>query len=325
MFTGMKCQPLSPLLIIFACLALMSCGEKPPPPNSPVEESKALHPLRESYLLLDKGENSKAVLLLEDFLRRPDITIEETSEGKFLLASACFGLANINIYTVYDGFKDLFFQDPLAASFWDDLKSPQKRDELGLQDSAKNLGADTKLQKWLDQLDTILRTIRQLMSYLNRFPSVSEQNWSLLQKGLKLLEEITQDQELENKPISQRDDGLNSIRLYRMFIRVIHMKSYLLLKLIADESFGTRTWACHLNIFQFHEGLEWLLGQLQWISKDFATVYPLKKNPLSVLEPYFSEHLSHGEELFSSLPPGTYSSFEFMEKTLKVGFGCFGG
>ncbi len=227
-------------------------------------DGRPVHPIREAYQLLDEGSTAKAMVILTDFLKKnPD-----NAEARMLLASAYLGEAGVNVYTVFDSFKDVLFKKTLADTFWNAKPDPAedavRKVELppppkSVDSNEDKEPTDTLALEIVYKLDELLETLRKTGSLLARFPDIKKKNWVLLRIGLEHLDQIP----------TARD-----VALYKVFIRVIELRAFLKSEVLLDEGFKTRDWACQLEILKFREDLLWITDQLVKTAQDYKVAQP---------------------------------------------------
>jgi hypothetical protein len=235
-------------------------------------------PLTEAYRLMDKGDNEKAAILLEQYIQQnPD-----SQEGKILLASAYMGEAGVDIYKLYDSFKDIIFNKPLGERFWGNGGSSSSDDILGNDsdvEGKRNVvaqnGSDPSSQEeppieiLIDHADKILLKTKKVIEFLNRFPDVPKEKWPLLDSGLALLDSAS----------NARD-----ISLYRIFFRLVYMKAYLGQEFLRDPDMGRKKWLCSIDLGNLRESLDWVLKQLSAASDDVRRAYPSQASNLNSVQ-----------------------------------------
>ena len=249
------------LLFIFA----FACGRTAAQPTR----------IQSAYTLLDHGQNASAIVLLESELREGS---EHPDEARTLLASAYMGMAGIDIFSIFDAFQSFLFSKSLGDMFLGkgggDANSaspgaggptavpPVSKDSDPdapevLQSSVFGFSAgDAKLNEADAQLmsvDATLASLERFGLYLARFPHVPERQWPLLASALDQLDRTAPNADLQ---------------MYKAFIRLIQLKSYLREKVIRDSGFGTRKWACNVELSEFAEPLGYFAGVLTAVSDD---------------------------------------------------------
>lgn len=168
----------------------------------------AMPPKEEAVKLMDTGENAKAAAILEDSLaKHPD-----DDEAKLLLASSYMGMAGIDVYKIFDAFKDLIFKKSLK----DQIITPHDgvADHPSLGDGAipDQDPAKTKSEIAVAKFDKTLSTLQLALIYLDRFPQIDEEKWPLVESALATLQSMK--------------NPAGDTFVYRVLIRVIYSKSY---------------------------------------------------------------------------------------------------
>ena len=262
----------------FVCLLLPACV---PPAEAP---GNALH---EAYTLMDRGENAKAVLLMERTLREDPAN----PEASLLLASAYMGSAGVDIYSLHDAFKDILFADPLENSFLGGGARPALDQPEALPPPPAPTPTQGPAQALFAQLDDLLNRSRKVALFLNRFPHVDEVKWPYLIRALEVLDPL-------------QDSG-KDVKLYRVFIRVVLLKAYIEVRILRDSQLGTRPWVCRQDLSGLEEGLTWITGHLVKASSDFNQVFPDRASSLNRIHSYLAASLDELTLAREQSPPGT--------------------
>ena len=257
-------------------LLLIGCATK--------DASVPLPSLTEAYQLMDKGENAKAILLLESYLNKDP----HNEEARILLASAYLGSAGMDVFHAYDNFKDVIFSQAFSENLWTPRMESKSRE--------KEPEDHTPLEEWLLRLNDALGGLRQIVAFLARFPEIEKAKWPLLDQALDNLSTET----------SSKD-----VRLYRSFLRVLYLKAYLSAELLKDPSFGSRRWLCALNLLRFKESLLWVGHHLVAVSGDLFEIYPKESHSLATVHPYVASVV---DELENGAPGSGTSLFLLQEK-----------
>ena len=290
------------LLAIPLCFAIQGgCREK----------AAAPHPITEAYSLMDQGENEKAILLLEDTVTlAPDNT-----EARVLLASAYAGTAGVDVYRLHSSFQDLLFQQPLSGHFWGGKDGPPgeadpeqaTRQFRSLEKPDEAAKSKTPLERAIHRLDVFLNDAREIAMFLDRFPRIRPERWPLLDKALEhlMLENPTPD-----------------IRLYRSFLRVIYLKSFLDEVLFANIGLGTREWACQIRLYEFRDDLTWTSSMLFHISDDLTKVFPKRSMSLNAFHGTVEALVTELQMSQENTPSGSRTGLLALEKTIKEVFYC---
>jgi hypothetical protein len=295
------------LLSIALISALSACGGKDR------RVAQRYTAVNEAYELLDKGQTSRAIALLEKIVSEEP----RNTEARVMLASAYMGGAGVDVLSMHDAFKDVLFSRSLSDIF---LNGEKKHDAPapGTTPSDPFTGAppiegsedreqSTPAERMFVRLDEFLNNVRRLLVVLDRFPRVSARKWSLLDQALYNLDQTTLERE---------------IRLYRMFIRMIYLKEVLIHRVIRDPNFGTAYWACTLELSQLHESLSWISNSITSISSDFIEVYPRDGSPFAKIEALFKVFSEELEEFESSTPPGGETATMMGDRRIREAFKC---
>jgi len=216
----------APILLILALsfAVLPGCG-KARTGTIPAKE--------EAVTLMDKGENARAARILEtDLARNP-----HDDETKLLLASAYMGLAGIDVYRIFDAFQDLLFKRSLKDQIISPKSDAGGPGALGNGKIPDHAETKTKSDEALAALDRTLSSLQLALVYLDRFPQVPEEKWPYIEAALARLESM--------------DDPASDTYTYRVLIRLIYAKSYLVANVIRNERVWTREWACRFNAQDF--------------------------------------------------------------------------
>lgn len=270
--------------------------------------------VNEAYELLDKGQTSRAIALLEDIVREEP----SNTEARVMLASAYMGRAGIDVLSMHDAFKDVLFSRSLSDVFFKGGSRTKSAATPGSTQSDPLTGAPplvgshsvvepTPAEKMFERVDEFLNNVRRLLVILNRFPRVNAQKWPLLDHALY---------NLDQTPL-QRE-----IRLYRMFIRMIYLKEVLVTRVLRDASFGTRQWACSLELEQLHESLTWISTSIAAISEDFIELYPGDGSPFTRVEALFTVFSEELGELEAATPPGGETISMMGQRRIRESFKC---
>ena len=251
--------------LVAICLVASSCAPKAQ--NTPQP------PLTEAYRLMDKGQNEKAAILLEDFVG----TNPDSEEAKVLLASAYMGEAGVDIYKLYASFKDIVFNESLSQRFWGTGKDSSTDDLFGdpsstgatLSFDLANHPEVPPVEILIGHLDSVLLQSKKIVEFLNRFPDVPKDKWPLLDSGLATLESAGNERDL---------------CLYRIFFRVIYMKAYIGQEILRDPDVGRKKWLCAIDLGNLRESLNWVLKQTSAASEDFRRAYPSKGSNLNSVQ-----------------------------------------
>jgi len=266
----------------------------------------APNPVNEAYRLMDKSKTAKAILILEDTVSRDP----HNSEARVLLASAYLGEAGVDVYKIHDAFRDILFEKSLGDSFWHGSnKNASKDPSIGLPslEGPDTSNDKTPIELVLTRLDYFLMKLKQVVTFLNRFPEVEKIKWGLLDKALENLDRV---------------ESTQDVCLYRVFIRVIYLRAYLSQELITDPDFGSKKWACRLDIEKLRESLLWIMGNLAGVSKDFRKVYPEKAHSLAGFEGSITEFLVGLEQAKSKAPAGANTGALGVQQRFREAFKC---
>lgn len=231
-------------------LMAVACG-------SPISRKPPV--LTEAYQLMDQGQNARVILLLEDQLARPRGS--DSEETRILLASAYLGKAGLDVFAIYQHFKDFLFARPLKDSF---LDSPSFAPSALFQGPV-SAPAPAPLKDALATADRNFVRLKQAVSFLHRFPHVPRDLWPLLERALEILDAI---------------EGQRDLKLYRVFVRVVYLKAYLDEEVIKDPDFGTREWACAIEFRQLMGNVDWSLQHLTKALDDYEQAVPRKAGRL---------------------------------------------
>lgn len=281
-------------------LAFLACGN--PKGQEPISHKNAA--IREAYLLLDKDEPAKATLILEDELAK-DPTNKEV---KLLLASAYIGQAGIDVFSVHDRFQDILFSKSLSDNFWtsNDTGGFDKTKVENFQDPA-NKTKITKMEQFIEGIDEFFNNLRRTLQLLNRFPKIPVIKWPMIERSFELLDTL---------------DAGKDVSLYRLFVRVAYLRQVLTSQVIQNDKFGTREWACQIELDNFYENLLWSVQQLEKIGDDFVIVFPDKSSPFEKPRywiAFATELLRQSRDL---APVGTLSGFQITQHKIKESFKC---
>lgn len=269
--------------------------------------------VNEAYELLDKGQTSRAIALLEQI-----VSEEPTNtEARVMLASAYMGRAGIDVLSMHDAFKDVLFSRSLSDVFFKGgnqhgVSVPGATRSDPLTGAPALAGSDgrvvpTPAEKVFERLDEFLNNVRRVLVILDRFPRVSARKWPLLDQALYNLDQTSLQRE---------------IRLYRMFIRMLYFKEVLVTRVLRDPTFGTAQWACTLELSQLHESLTWISNSIVSISEDFIEIYPRNGSPFTKIEALFKVFSEELAKLESLTPPGGETAMMMGERRIREAFSC---
>jgi hypothetical protein len=273
--------------------------------------------INEAYELLDQGQTSRAIVLLQDVLREDP----GNREARVMIASAYMGRAGIDVLSMHDAFRDVLFSKSLSDVF---LKGGGKKDEPSPGDSvqvdpltgapridSKSGVKVSKVERMLEQVDEFLNNLRRVLVILDRFPKVVERRWPLMDEALSHLDRTGDNREMERE-----------VRLYRMFVRLIYLKEVLVTRIVRDTSFGTRRWACTVELEDFHEGLTWVSATVALLSEDFRHVYPREAPPFERFEAMLKLFAEELGSLRESAVAGTETATASAQWELRDAFRC---
>lgn len=250
-------------------------------------------PLTKAYRLLDKSENAEAIVLLEEFLK----THPDNEEAQILLSSAYLGAAGLDVFATYNTFRDLLFEKSLGEVFFKKPKLPQEA-------NPEYPKTEAVLEKFIYSLDFFLTQLRNVVHFLDRFPHVKSHHWPLLDEALVHLAEVKQSRE---------------ISLYRLFLRVVYLKSYLDVEWVRNQEVGSAQWFCELKAIDLKEKFLWILDHSNAGLTDLNRVYPNRGTDWEDARVVLSEAQSWIE---NDTPSGTYSSLMLLESNLRGRLKC---
>ena len=261
---------------------------------SPSDRLITIHPVKEAYRLIDQGKNALAIHILEETIAKDP----GNSEARIVLASAYVGEAGVDVFKIYDNFKDIIFDKPMSERFWSDTKNTPSRDPPASKEN-------TKLELFILQLDSFLLSLSQVTTFLSRFPDVEKIKWGLLDRALESLDFA---------------DSTQDVCIYRVFIRVIYLRAYLSQELIANPLFGSRYWACNLEIEHIRESLAWVLKNLVSATEAFQEADFDRAHSLAEFQGTVSGIVEALEQARSSAPVGVDSGSLELQKRLREAF-----
>lgn len=270
--------------------------------------------VNEAYELLDKGQTSRALALLETIVQEEPAN----TEARVMLASAYMGKAGIDVLSMHDAFKDVLFSRSLSDVFFKGGKSQDAAPTPGSTTSDPLTGAPpvadseaenapTPAEALFERVDEFLNNVRRVLVVLDRFPRVQPTQWPMVDQALY---------NLNQTPLHRE------IRLYRMFIRMIYLKEVLVTRILRDPNFATRKWACTLELAQLHESLSWVSIALAEISEDFIKLYPKDGSPFTRVEALFKVFSEKLGNLEASTPAGGETAMMMSQRRINKSFGC---
>jgi hypothetical protein len=251
-------------------------------------------PLARAYKHLDRSENAKAITLLEEIVKNDP----GNEEAQILLSSAFLGAAGLNIYETYNTFRDLLFDQSLGEVFF-------KKPKLVKEPNPQGPTSEAVLERFFYAVDFFLTQLRNTVHFLNRFPHVKRHQWSLLDEALVHLEVVTPSREIST---------------YRLFLRVVYLKSYFDVEWVRNQEVGSREWFCELKVVDLKDKLLWVLDHSSEAILDLKRVYPKRA-------PDWEEALATVDEVRRTIedqnsPAGSYSGLMLLEANLKGKLKC---
>ncbi len=289
------------ILSLVAVSAMSGCARKG-------NEVRTLSLTREAYALMDHGQNAKAILLLEERIA----TAPEDMEARVMLASAYLGQTGVDVYKIYERFRDLLFAKPLSDAF-----NPDDHSDGDDAEASDIPQAQTPGEEVVESLDLFIAKFQSGSAFLRRFPRVKKEDWVLLDRALAVLDDAALFP--QETTVSPNDSRIpRDLRLYRVFIRVVYLKAFLGETFLQQRDLGSRRWVCQVKAQRASDGLSWTMGHLAQAAQDFATVFPDKSFRLSVLTAWLESIrgvFTSDSQL--SAEPGDVSS----ESTTPVGVG----
>jgi tetratricopeptide (TPR) repeat protein len=284
------------LLISAVLLALLTgCGRT---------RTGTIPPKEEAVTLMDTRQNAKAAEILETALEKnPD-----DDEAKLLLASAYMGLAGIDIYRIFDAFQDLIFRRSLKDQIISPARDGIQKHPLGNGDIPSADETKTKAEEAMAAIDRALSSFQLVLLYLDRFPQVPEEKWPYIESALAELE-------------SMRDPSSDTFT-YRVLIRLIYSKSYLVERVIRDHQAWTRDWGCHFDVRDFDEGLDFFTHQALAIDEELGEGAAKGAKALGKARRnfHFLAEAAYSADAFSAWSAGM--TFSELENSLKDAFNC---
>lgn len=240
-------------------LALGACAPRNPAraPTSPR--------VHQAYRLLDQGRTREAITLLEELEAAGD----SPDEVRHLLASAHATLAGVDIYAMFDAFKDVIFRDPLATGFLNGrgvdrfsrglerrIKEALATDENGLPEERRSP------LRALKQVDALFASIQVLVDFFGLLPEVRIESRPELLKALRYL---------ETKPEPK------AVLNYRFFLRVILLRAILAQDWLGDPKLflpgpsDSPSNVCDMNQQRLSVLVHELTPILQTVADDFVS------------------------------------------------------
>ncbi|MBI4924836.1 MAG: hypothetical protein HY843_02840 [Bdellovibrio sp.] len=281
----MKC--ISKYIILLVCLSCLNCGN----PRQVYKPSS----VAEAEDLIDKGENEKAILILEKYMQEEP----KNKEVKILLASAYLGYAGLSIYSYFESFHDLLFERPLSETLFGDKSS---QDLASVSINMPGLNDDlAPIEVMLLKLSQFFLIASNQLSFFNRFNTVMPAYWQFVDRALKLIDST---------------EKTNDIVLYKILIWIIYIKSYLKYNIVGDKSVGSRQWICNLDVERFYLDIKWILRSVLIIVKDVKIIKTEGSAALNDLEIGLSD-IEHIMNEFSDQKNGVRLSLKGLEYQLK--------
>ena len=265
--------------------------------------------VNEAYEMLDKGNTSSAIELLE----RVVADNPANAEARVMLASAYMGKAGIDVLSLNDAFHDVLFSKSLSDIFFKGgPKSPggaAPSDPVTGAPPIDNGVQITPAELLFEKIDEFLNNVRRVLVILDRFPRVSEERWPMLDQALYNLDQATLSRET---------------RLYRMFIRVIYLKEVVVERVIRDASLGTREWACRMDGQRVSDSIHWIIATVTSISEDYLEVFPGQASPFDRVEVLFKGFDQEMDRLEADAPPGGDTAILIGQRRLRETLRCSG-
>ncbi len=234
-------------------------------------EVQTPNPVTESYRLLDHDQKGKATLILEKEIKdHPD-----NMEARLVLGSAYVGEAGLDVLTLYNSFQDILFSKSLSDRLWHNDSSgqasepspgngqfePEPKPTPSVRPSES---PETATEEALDKVDTFLNDVRKTLELLDRMPSIPRSKWPYLDRAFEVMDPIGPDKDAS---------------IYRLFVRIIYVKSYLSTNILRDRDLLTRDAICQLDFEELRNGLLWISSMLDDAGNDFEYTFPGKAAP----------------------------------------------
>ncbi len=280
--------------ILLFGLSAIGCGKA---------RTGVLPPKEEAVRLMDVGQNGKAAHILEQRVAG----YPEDDEAKLLLASAYMGLAGVDVYSIFDAFQDLIFKRSLKDQVVGGNESAPKV-EIARGKIPEPKAGETPAEKALRSLDKITHHLQVSLVYLDRFQKVPESQWPLIETALALLESIAA--------------PAVDVHTYKVFIRLVYAKSYLVAKVMKDDLAWSRQWACSFDPQAFDEDLGFFAQQALAIDEDLRRAAELGSKKLAQARKRFSflTDAASSADAYTSWNDGL--TFSELENSLKGMFHC---
>ena len=284
------------LLIIATSLALLGGCAKAKTGVMPAKE--------EAVRLMDRGENAKAARILEDVLDRN----ENDDEAKFLLASSYMGLAGIDVYRIFDAFQDVLFRRSLKDQIIAPKEDGKGPPALGNGEIPGKEKTKSKTEEAMASLDRTLTSFQLALVYLDRFPQVPDEKWPYMEAALARLE-------------SMEDPTIDTFT-YRVLIRLIYSKSYLISRVVRNDRIWSREWACKFDAQDFDLDLQFFTRQAIGIDSALERGAAKGSKTLEKARKNFSflTDAANSADGFSSWNDGL--TFSELESFIKDRFNC---
>lgn len=290
------------------CSLLLGCEER---------KAEPIHPITEAYTYLDKGENAKAIALVEKAIKEDPGNLEAYT----VLASAYLGQSGIDVFKVHEKFSDILFASSLDESLWGRPDYQAKKNAeifkgYEAPPDAPYLDEAAPVEKFILLTEQYLENVRKTAQLFNRFPEVKEDKWPMLDRALDLLDQVKIPEPGAEQIGPNKIKAAKDIALYRVFIRIVYLKSFILFRLMRDESFGSHQWVCALNLDKFKEDLIWMISHLVKAGEDFVRVYPGRAAMLVRPREYMGVALHLLRTVRVQIPFGVEPQLEFIWRKL---------
>lgn len=281
------------LFLVALLLSAISCSRG--------VESERPHPVTEAYYRADRGEDALGIFLLEDYLKNN----RNDSEARLLLASNYMGAAGINVFSLYDEFKDILFTGDLGKV----VKNAEKFLDITAK-SPRTLGEDgemTPAEVVIDYIDHFLGIIRKVVSVLNRLPAIPKEQWPLVDRSLYHLDLIERDKD---------------VALYRLFVRIIYVRDFIVERMIANPEVGTIGWVCRMEVDSFVDDLRWISDHLRKASFDMNFTFPEDSHALIEFQRVIASGVRAFDHFTANAPAGSATGYVILQDNMRKALNC---
>jgi len=318
-------------LVFMLTILLTGCGFTPPKPTQKaveVKDEKKIE-IKKATSQMNGGDNEGAIETLEALV----LDYPDDREVNVLLASAYAGHSGIDIVRATDAFEDILFDQSIFEKISPSLLkknlndkkqtetseiTPSLEPELDVSDDPSTQEANKRrkssalVAESLRKFENAIDGLYKASLFLNRLPSVPEGRMDLLGQAVARLDEIKAD---------------SPLALYRLTLRVIYLKEYFWIHIVGDESFGSKSWFCSLDLENLYSASIFVARQLIRAMDDTKLAYKDREdfnfNSIDRVRALMVEAVSDIEEASKDLPPASRTTIRALEDRIKDATSCY--